>query len=128
MATSKNHARWLILIHQLPPRPSSLRVTIWRRLQRLGAVALRNAVYVLPNTAETREDFEWLRTEIAGLGGSATVMAADAVNPYSDEELQEQFRRQPRHEYTLLSRDIEKMLNRWRKAKRPAPHPAARKE
>jgi hypothetical protein len=55
-------------------------------------------------------------------------MAADAVNPYSDEELQEQFRRQPRHEYTLLSRDIEKMLNRWRKAKRPAPHPAARKE
>src|SRR2546422_784735 len=53
MPTNRNGGRWLILIHQLPARPSSLRVTIWRRLQHLGAIALRNSVYVLPNTAET---------------------------------------------------------------------------
>src|SRR5437870_6394076 len=113
MTTSGNGGRWLVLIHQLPARPSSLRVTIWRRLQHLGAIALRNSVYVLPNTAETREDFEWLRTEIAGLGGSATVMAADVVSSYNAEELAEQFRVQSRREHSDLIRDIEKLLKRW---------------
>jgi len=126
--TSAKGGRWLVLIHQLPARPSNLRVTIWRRLKNLGAIALRNSVYVLPNTAETREDVEWLRAEIAEVGGSATVMAADLVNPYSGEELREQFRRQPRREYAILIRDIEKRLERWRKGKRPAPRPAARLE
>src|SRR5207247_5727636 len=36
---------WLLLVHQLPPRPSNLRVKTWRRLQDLGAVALKNSVY-----------------------------------------------------------------------------------
>ena len=54
---SARQLRWLLLVHQLPPRPSNLRVRIWRRLQQIGAVALRGAVYVLPNTSEAREDF-----------------------------------------------------------------------
>ena len=126
--TSHIGGRWLVLIHQLPARPSNLRVTIWRRLQQLGAIALRNSVYVLPNTAETREDFEWLRTEIAGLGGSATVMAADVVNSYNAEDLAQQFREQRRREYRDLIKDIEKLLKRWRGGKRPAPRPVARRE
>ncbi|MDB5611785.1 MAG: chromate resistance protein, partial [Bradyrhizobium sp.] len=40
--------RWLLLIHQLPAKPAYLRVKIWRRLQALGAVAVKNAVYALP--------------------------------------------------------------------------------
>ena len=128
VTTSRNAGRWLVLIHQLPARPSNLRVTIWRRLQSLGAIALRNSVYVLPNTAETREDFEWLRAEIAGLGGSATVMAADDVNSYGGENLAAQFREQQRREYRDLIRDIEKLLKRWRGGKRPAPRPVAQRK
>src|SRR6185295_4935116 len=48
--------RWLILVHQLPPLPSNLRVRTWRRLQALGAVAVKQSVYVLPDTPESRED------------------------------------------------------------------------
>jgi hypothetical protein len=55
---------WLLLVHQLPPNPSYLRVKVWRRLQALGAVALKNSVYLLPNTDEAREDFEWVLREI----------------------------------------------------------------
>jgi hypothetical protein len=57
--------RWLLLAHQLPTRSSNARVRTWRRLQQLGAVPSRNSVYVLPNTEQCREDFEWLRTEKA---------------------------------------------------------------
>ena len=51
---------WLLLIHQLPPKPPYLRVKVWRRLQSMGAVPIKNSVYVLPNTDEAREDFEWI--------------------------------------------------------------------
>ena len=51
--------RWLLLIHQIPPRPAYLRVKIGRHLQRIGAVAIKNSVYALPRNDETQEDFQW---------------------------------------------------------------------
>jgi hypothetical protein len=68
-----------VFIHQLPAQPSNARVKIWRRLQQIGAVPVKNAVYVLPNNAQSREDFEWLRTEVAALGGEATIFAASSI-------------------------------------------------
>ncbi len=56
--------RWLLLIHQLPAKPAYARVKIWRRLKGLGAVTVKNSVYVLPANAETQEDFTWLVKEI----------------------------------------------------------------
>ena len=85
--------RWLILVHQLPATPSNLRVRTWRRLQELGAVAVKQAVYVLPDSAESREDFEWLRVEIAESGGEALVFSADQLNASADATLIEEFRR-----------------------------------
>src|SRR5439155_373840 len=63
---------WLLLIHQIPPKPGYLRVKVWRRLQALGAVAIKNSVYALPNTDDAREDFEWVLREIVKEGGEAT--------------------------------------------------------
>ena len=57
-------AGWLLLIHEIPPRPSYLRVKIGRRLRSLGAVAVKNSVYVLPRGEQAREDFQWVRQEI----------------------------------------------------------------
>src|SRR5213592_1979719 len=48
---------WLLLIHQLPARPAYLRVKIWRRLQGIGAIAVKNAVHVVPMNEETQGDF-----------------------------------------------------------------------
>ena len=44
---------WLLLVHQLPAKPAYLRVKIWRRLQDIGAVAVKNAVHALPMNEET---------------------------------------------------------------------------
>ena len=64
MAELDTKQEWLLLIHQLPPKPTSLRVRIWRKLQKLGAVSLKNSVYVLPFGEKTHEDFQWLKQEV----------------------------------------------------------------
>ena len=98
--------RWLLLAHQLPTRSSNARVKTWRRLQQLGAVPARNSVYVLPNTEQCREDFEWIRSEIVALGGEATVFAADAVNVEGADDIVATFQRARAEDYRALKRDI----------------------
>ncbi len=110
--------RWLLFVHQLPSNPSNLRVRTWRRLQQLGAVAIKQAVYVLPDTPGAREDFEWLKTEVKGTGGDASVFAADNVDAWSDDALVEEFRRSRQDAYTALARDVEKALKRAGNARR----------
>jgi len=84
--------RWLLLIHQIPPKPSYLRVKVWRRLKRLGAVALKNSVYVLPAGDQAREDFQWVRREIVARGGDASVCEAAFVDGLLDREIEALFR------------------------------------
>jgi hypothetical protein len=79
------------LIHQLPPKPDYLRVKVRRRLRRLGALPLKNSVYVLPAGDDTREDFEWLARTIEADGGEASVCEATFLAGVSDAELRRRF-------------------------------------
>ena len=101
-----------MLVHQLPAHPSNLRVRTWRRLQQIGALAVKQAVYVLPDSAEAREDFEWLKTDIERVGGQASIFAADTVDSWSQDALVEEFRRSRQDAYTALAREAEVMLRR----------------
>lgn len=83
--------RWLLLIHQLPTKPAYFRVKIWRRLQRIGAVAVKSTVYALPASADTQEDFEWLLKEIVEGGGEAMVCEARLVDGLSDAQVRALF-------------------------------------
>src|SRR2546426_5033772 len=73
--------RWLLLIHQVPPKPDYARVKVRRRLHSIGAVPLKRTVYALPASDQSREDFEWLAREIAELGGEATVCEGSFLEP-----------------------------------------------
>src|ERR671935_3173518 len=84
---------WLLLIHQLPAKPAYLRVKIWRRLQGIGAVAVKNAVHALPMSEEAQEDFEWLLRENEGGGGEAFVCEARLIDGLSDQEIRTLFDR-----------------------------------
>jgi hypothetical protein len=79
--------RWLLLIHQVPPKPDYIRVKVRRRLQRLGAVPLKSSVYVLPDSEENLEDFQWLANEIISESSDATIAAATLLSGVSDQEL-----------------------------------------
>lgn len=91
MATGDEGEAWLLLIHQIPPQPSYLRVKVWRRLQAIGAVALKNSVYVLPDTEPSREHFEWLAREIAKEGGEASLCRGSFVEGLRDEQVRALF-------------------------------------
>ena len=69
----------LLLLVGLPPSPSSLRVRVWRRLRGLGAVALKRSAYLLPDTPERYEDFQWLAQEIQREGGEATLIRVQQI-------------------------------------------------
>src|SRR5882672_7010042 len=82
---------WLLLIHQLPAKPAYLRVKIWRRLQGIGAIAVKNAVHALPMSEGTQEDFEWLLREIVEGGGEAFLCETRLIDGLSDEDVRKLF-------------------------------------
>lgn len=98
-------APWLLLIHQLPPKPAYFRVKIWRRLQGLGAVLMKNSVYALPSNEQTREDFGWLLKEIGEGGGEALICEARLVDGLSDEDVRAQFNAARDADYEALARE-----------------------
>src|SRR5688500_4996484 len=87
----ENRSAWLLLAHQLPPKPAYFRVKIWRRLQDLGSVAIKASLYALPSNTETREDFQWLLREIQEGGGEATLFEARLVDGLTDQEIRALF-------------------------------------
>jgi hypothetical protein len=83
---------WLVLIHRLPPKPAYLRVKIGRLLDRIGSVAVKNAVYVLPRTDGAQEHYQWIVKQIAQEGGEATVFEARFVEGLKDSEVERLFK------------------------------------
>jgi len=104
-----NEERWLLLIHQLPPKPHYFRVKIWRRLQRLGAVAIKNSVYVLPKNDQTQEDFQWVLREITEGGGEASVCEARFVDGLSDDQIEGLFQAARGAEYSELAEEARRL-------------------
>lgn len=96
-------ARWLLLLHQLPAKPAYLRVKLWRRLQALGAVALKNAVYVLPASDQAQEDFEWLLKEIIEAGGEALICEARMLDGLTDNDVRALFSAARDSEYAEIA-------------------------
>src|SRR5512143_3362688 len=110
--------RWLLLIHQVPPKPNYFRVKVWRRLQRLGAAAIKNSVYVLPRTEQTHEDFEWLMREIIEGGGDASICEARFVEGLSDEQIEALFHAARDADYAQLGDDVRKLLGTLPRSRR----------
>jgi hypothetical protein len=96
---------WLLLIHQLPAKPAYFRVKIWRRLQGLGAVAVKNAVYALPANEQTQEDFEWLLKEIVEGGGEAMICEARLIGGLADHEVRALFNAARDDDYAALAKE-----------------------
>ncbi|MBI2089551.1 MAG: chromate resistance protein [Deltaproteobacteria bacterium] len=101
--------RWLLLIHQIPPKPNYFRVKIWRRLQRLGAVAVKNSVYVLPKSDQAQEDFQWILREIIEGGGEATLCEARFVEGLSDEQIEELFQAARSSDYHQIAEETRRI-------------------
>jgi hypothetical protein len=108
--------RWLTLLTTLPPTPTRHRVGVWRKLQRMGAVRLRGAGWILPETPETTELFQWLVQEIQSFRGEATLLRVERVETMTDEELAGLFHKARAVEYQAVvqgCREILRHLDRY---------------
>ena len=114
--------RWMLLIHQIPPTPAYLRVKVGRRLQGLGAVAVKNSVYVLPRSEQALEDFQWVRREIVAGGGDASVCEARFVDGLSDEAVEALFSAARDADYAEILKEARALQQALAgRRKRPAP-------
>jgi hypothetical protein len=84
---------WLLLLHQIPPKPPYFRAKVLRRLSQVGALPIKNSAYLLPDSEETREDFEWICREIRAEGGTAWLFQAESLVGLSGAQIQASFRR-----------------------------------
>ena len=82
---------WMLLVYNVPNKPTSSRLYVWRKLKKLGAVLLHDAVWALPATTHTREQLRWLASEVAELGGEATVWEARQALAADEDKLVAKF-------------------------------------
>jgi DNA-binding transcriptional regulator PaaX len=82
---------WVLLVYKIPREPTASRAQIWRKLKRLGALLLHDAVWVLPATPWTREQFQWLSVEIGELSGEAHLWEAKLLLNGQADALVQQF-------------------------------------
>jgi hypothetical protein len=113
--------RWLTLLMSLPPTPTRHRVGVWRKLQRMGAVKLRGAAWLLPETAETTELFQWLVQEIQSFRGEATLLRVDRIETMKEAEISALFHKARAAEYHAIGqgcRDVVAQIDRLKVAHR----------
>jgi hypothetical protein len=106
---------WLILLLSLPPRPSSLRVRAWRRVRALGAVPLKSGAYLLPDTGDRYDQFQWLAQEVQRDGGDATLVRVDRVENMQQPDIVRLFQEARNLDYAALAERYRKLL----KGRRP---------
>ena len=113
--------QWLLLIHQIPPKPDYLRVKIGRRLQRIGAVPVKNSVYVLPDSDQSFEDFQWTRIEIIDGGGDASICRAEFIDGLTSDQIRHVFRTARNSDYAALAASARELWATLRSSGRSAP-------
>lgn len=99
--------QWVLLAYRIPRQPSTLRITIWRKLDRLGVARLGDGLVALPADARTREQLEWIAEEIGEVGGSSTVWLAVPGNVAQEKAIATEMRQARAAEYRAVIEQAE---------------------
>lgn len=102
MNRKKSDYKWLLLIYNLPPKPSKCRVSVWRSLKSLGAISLKKSVYILPFNPETYENFQWLCQEINTKKGEATLVKVANIENLKDIDVIKLFHKARDDDYGII--------------------------
>ena len=114
---------WLTLLTTLPPTPTRHRVGVWRKLQRMGAVRLRGSAWILPETPETTERFQWLVQEIQSFRGEVTLLHVERIGNMTEQEVTALFHKARTGEYQAAAQGCRAILSHIDRHK--ANHPTA---
>lgn len=110
---STSPRKWLLLIHQIPPKPNALRVKIWRRLQQIGAVAIKQSVYAMPLSEHSWEDLSWTLKEIIAGGGEGSISEARFVEGLTDHQIIALFQNARKTDYEKIIQEAGILMAEW---------------
>ena len=99
MDAETNPSSWLVLLAQLPSKPSSARVAMWRRMRAAGATPVVNGAWMLPHTTAHEDFFEQSREGVVGRGGTGFVLRVSGSSPESNESIVRLFQSDRSREY-----------------------------
>ncbi len=99
-----------MLVYRLPREPSTPRITLWRKLRRLGVVQLVDGVVSLPLDSRNREQLEWLADEVVEAGGDASIWVSTPATAAQERALAASMAERVAGEYRAIIRDAEDAL------------------
>ncbi len=105
--------KWLLLIHQIPPKPDYFRAKIRRRLQQIGALPIKQSVYALPKNEQTYEDMLWIFREINSGGGEASMSEASFLEGLSDGQIIAMFQAARNADYQRISEEVHALTGEY---------------
>ena len=111
-------ATWVMLCYRIPREPSTPRITVWRKLKRLGVAQLVDGLVALPADARTREQLEWIADEIVEAGGEAAIWLARPATAAQERELAERMGAARADEYAAVIAEAEGIEPGTREAQR----------
>ncbi len=101
---------WLLFLYALPASCSSSRVSLWRLLKKLGAVPLKTSAYILPDTAQHYERFQWLAKQIRDGRGEAAIVRTEEIDGMSQREIHGAFNEARAADYSVVITDLTRLL------------------
>lgn len=104
---------WLLLIYQIPAKPSYFRAKIWRRLQQIGAIPIKQAVYAMPNRDQCLEDLSWIAKEIDDRGGEAIILNASLLEGLTDEQVIRLFKQARQADYRVILDEARTLMDAY---------------
>jgi hypothetical protein len=102
----EKHTSWLLFMFQLSARKASQRVSVWRKLQKYGALNWKNCAYILPLDSSNLEKFHWLEAEVQKYQGDASVIEVPRIYGYSHKQVMTLFNNARACQYESLIRDV----------------------
>lgn len=101
----------MFLVYQLPREPSTPRISVWRRLKRLGVAQLGDGLVALPHDSSTKEQLEWVAHEIAEAGGTTSIWITTPTVRRFGRVLAESLAADRASEYREILQEAEKGLS-----------------
>jgi hypothetical protein len=93
---------WVLLAYRVPREPSTPRIAVWRRLNRLGVAKVGDGLVALPADARTQEQLEWVADLVAEAGGSSTLWRAELTSRAQERALIERLAAARAEEYAAV--------------------------
>jgi hypothetical protein len=110
-----DRTKWVLLLYGLPAKKGAVRISLWRQLRKCGALALKTSAYLLPDTLEHTERFQWLAQQVRDGGGEATLIHATEIEGLTSEELAGMFNEARAKDYDQLIGELRELSRRTKK-------------